>query len=41
MSKGAVTFSEVFRARGSEADMVYVVGLDRVAEEESNVNLRN
>lgn len=29
------------RAKGNEADMVYVVGLDNVAKDESNLQLRN
>jgi len=38
---GAVTVSRVHRAKGNEADMVYVVGLDKVAENESKINYRN
>ncbi len=38
---GGVTVSRVYRAKGHEAAMVYAVGLDRVAQEESNPNLRN
>jgi len=38
---GGVTVSRVSRAKGNEAPMVYVVGLDRVAEGESNPQLRN
>lgn len=38
---GGVTVSRVNRAKGHEADMVYVVGFDRVARNESNVNFRN
>jgi superfamily I DNA and RNA helicase len=37
----AVTISKIHRAKGNEADMVYVIGLDNVAAEESNINLRN
>ena len=39
--EGGVTVSRVTRAKGNEADMVYVVGLDNVARNESEVNLRN
>ena len=38
---GAVTVSRIHRAKGHEADMVYVVGLDHVAKDESNISLRN
>ena len=36
-----VTVSLIHRAKGNEADMVYVVGVDKVAENESKINLRN
>ena len=36
-----VTVSLIHRAKGNEADMVYVIGVDKVAENESNINLRN
>lgn len=39
--KNAVTVSRIARAKGNEADMVYVVGFDNVAKNESDVNLRN
>jgi superfamily I DNA/RNA helicase len=39
--EGAVTISRIHRAKGQEADMVYVVGLDRVAQAEDNLYLRN
>jgi uncharacterized protein YjbI with pentapeptide repeats len=39
--EGAVTVSRIHRAKGNEADMVYVVGLDNVAKDESNLQLRN
>lgn len=39
--QGAVTVSRIHRAKGHEADMVYVVGLDQVAKDESNLYLRN
>jgi superfamily I DNA and RNA helicase len=38
---GGVTVSRVPRAKGNEADMVYVVGFDNVAKYESDTNLRN
>jgi superfamily I DNA and RNA helicase len=38
---GAVTVSRINRAKGNEADMVYVVGFDNIARRESDVNLRN
>ncbi|MFH7024334.1 MAG: ATP-binding domain-containing protein [Heteroscytonema crispum UTEX LB 1556] len=31
----------IHRAKGNEADMVYVVGLDKIAKNESNIMLRN
>ncbi|GAB1543878.1 DEAD/DEAH box helicase [Scytonema sp. NUACC21] len=39
--EGGVTISRVNRAKGHEADMVYVVGFDNVARNESDVNYRN
>ena len=39
--KGGVTVSRLHRAKGNEADMVYVLGCDNVAKNESNINLRN
>lgn len=39
--EGGVTISRVPRAKGNEADMVYVVGLDQVARNEVDVTLRN
>lgn len=38
---GAVTFSQVTRAKGNEANMVYVVGLDEVAKKEDSPKARN
>ncbi|OIP69356.1 MAG: DNA/RNA helicase [Oscillatoriales cyanobacterium CG2_30_40_61] len=38
---GGVTVSRIHRAKGNEANMVYVVGLDHVAKNESNPNFRN
>lgn len=37
----AVTVSRIHQAKGNEADMVYIVGLDNIAQDESNINLRN
>lgn len=39
--EGAVTVSRIHRAKGNEADMVYVVGFDQVAQDESSIPLRN
>lgn len=39
--EGGVTVSRLHRAKGNEADMVYIVGFDNVAKNESNINLRN
>ncbi len=36
-----VTVSRITRAKGHEADMVYVVGCDHVARNESDINFRN
>ncbi|NEP47303.1 MAG: ATP-binding domain-containing protein, partial [Okeania sp. SIO2H7] len=36
-----VTISLIHRAKGNEADMVYVVGFDNIAKNESKINLRN
>lgn len=38
---GAVTLSRIHRAKGNEAAFVYVVGLDRLAEDEARVESRN
>lgn len=40
-NKGGVTISNVYRAKGNEAYMLYVVGMDKIAAEEDNVALRN
>jgi superfamily I DNA and RNA helicase len=32
--EGGVTISRIHRAKGHEADMVYIVGLDQIAETE-------
>ncbi len=37
----AVTVSRVTRAKGNEADMVYIVGFDNVAKNANDVNARN
>jgi superfamily I DNA and RNA helicase len=39
--KGGVTVSRIHRAKGQEADMVYIVGLDQIAKAEANLYLRN
>ena len=37
---GAITVSTIHRAKGQEADMVYLVGLDLIAQDEGNLYLR-
>ncbi|SJZ78193.1 DEAD/DEAH box helicase [Selenihalanaerobacter shriftii] len=37
----AVTIANIFRAKGNEAYMVYVIGLDQIAKDEADVGLRN
>ncbi len=39
--EGGITLSRISRAKGNEAEMVYVVGLDQIAMDESNLVLRN
>ena len=39
--EGGVTISRVPRAKGNEADMVYVIGFDNVARNEMDVSFRN
>lgn len=39
--KGAVTISNIFRAKGNESYMVYLLGLDHIAEAEAEVAMRN
>jgi len=39
--EGGVTVSRIARAKGNEADMVYVVGLDNVAQNGDSIALRN
>jgi superfamily I DNA and RNA helicase len=38
---GAITISTIHRAKGQEADLVYLIGLDKIAQNESNIYLRN
>ena len=38
---GAITISNIYRAKGQEADLVYLIGLDHIAQHESNLYLRN
>lgn len=38
---GGITVSLIHRVKGNEADMVYVVGFDNIAKEESSCQLRN
>ena len=39
--EGAITITTIYRAKGQEADMVYVIGADFIAKNESNIYLRN
>ncbi|QLG13243.1 ATP-binding domain-containing protein (plasmid) [Deinococcus sp. D7000] len=39
--EGAVTITTIHRAKGNEADVVYVVGLDEVARAEGDIQVRN
>jgi len=39
--EGGVTVSRLHRAKGQEADMVYIVGLDQIAQAEADLYLRN
>ena len=39
--EGAITITTIHRAKGQEADMVYVIGADLIAKDESNIYLRN
>ena len=39
--EGAVTLSRIHQAKGNEADVVYVVGFDNVAQREDDINARN
>ncbi|MGL5940029.1 MAG: pentapeptide repeat-containing protein [Waterburya sp.] len=38
---GAITITNIHRAKGQEADLVYLIGLDQIAQNESNLYLRN
>lgn len=38
---GAITISTIHRAKGQEADIVYLIGLDNIAKNESDLYLRN
>jgi superfamily I DNA and RNA helicase len=40
-SNRGITITTVERAKGNEAEMVYLVGLDNLAHDESNFNCRN
>jgi superfamily I DNA and RNA helicase len=40
-NEGAVTISRIHRAKGNEAEIVYLIGLDNIAKDESNIALRN
>ncbi|ACB53560.1 rfrA family pentapeptide repeat [Crocosphaera subtropica ATCC 51142] len=39
--EGAITISRIYRAKGQEADMVYILGLDQIAKVENDLLLRN
>lgn len=39
--EGAVTIAPVMQAKGNEADVVYIVGLDQLAQQEDDLTLRN
>lgn len=39
--EGAITVSPIMQAKGNEADVVYVVGLDNVARNEDHLPMRN
>lgn len=39
--EGAVTLSRIYRSKGNEAAMVYLIGLDQIAKTEDNIFLRN
>lgn len=38
---GGVTVSQIHRAKGNEAEYVYIVGADQIAREEANPRMRN
>jgi len=37
----SVTIASIYEAKGNEADMVYVLGIENVAQKEANMNTRN
>ncbi|MBD2499002.1 ATP-binding domain-containing protein [Nostoc sp. FACHB-280] len=39
--EGGITVSRIHRAKGHEANIVYILGLDNVARNESSITLRN
>ncbi|MEL7034617.1 MAG: pentapeptide repeat-containing protein [Cyanobacteria bacterium J06592_8] len=39
--EGGITISRIHRAKGQEADMVYLVGFDQIAKDEANLNFRH
>lgn len=39
--QGAVTLTSIARAKGNEADMVYVIGINKLADKEDDIKLRN
>lgn len=39
--EGGVTVSQIHRAKGNEAEYVYIVGADQIAREEANPRMRN
>jgi superfamily I DNA and RNA helicase len=39
--EGAVTITRIHRAKGHQGDQVYLVGLDKIAQNESNIFLRH
>ncbi|MFW6029560.1 MAG: DEAD/DEAH box helicase, partial [Halanaerobiales bacterium] len=40
-NQGGVTVTNIHRAKGNEAYMVYVIGLDKIADKEADFGLRN
>ncbi|MGK7883875.1 MAG: pentapeptide repeat-containing protein [Crocosphaera sp.] len=39
--EGAITISRIHRAKGQEAEIVYIIGLDNIAKAENNLLFRN
>lgn len=39
--EGGVTVSQIHRAKGNEAEFVYIIGLDQIAREEASPRMRN